>query len=134
MNSGAAEFSAALLPILHRDSWRSEARVAFARLRLRLKARENPKGESLWRLLLPFRRRKGSKSRQRISPFGISLVKSRATAVRVATLLRRTVLSVALAMCGILARDFLSAPAMNSGANRVQRGSASKPAPRKQAI
>ena len=45
-----------------------------------------------------------------------SPIESRATAVRVATLLRRTVLAVALAMRGILAKDFLSALAMNSGA------------------
>ena len=43
MNSGVAGFSADLLTNLHRDSRRSEARVAFARLRLRLSMGRFPK-------------------------------------------------------------------------------------------
>ena len=57
MNSGAAGFIAEfyLLANLHRDSRRSEARVAFARLRLRPKAREESKGgKVLWRFLHTF--------------------------------------------------------------------------------
>ena len=79
---------------------------------------------------------KAAKAAKGVSPFGIPLVKGRATAVRVATLLRRTVLPVALAKRGILARDFLSAPAMNSGVSRVHCGSLSaiKSAQREQAI
>ena len=80
--------------------------------------------------------KKYAKDIQGDSPLENPLPKSRATAVRVATLLRRTVLSVALAMRGFLAIDFLSALAMNSGVSRVHRGllHASKSAPQEQAI
>ena len=50
--------------------------------------------------------KKYAKDIQGDSPLKNPLPKSRATAVRVATLLRRTVLTVALAMREILERDF----------------------------
>ena len=80
--------------------------------------------------------KKYAKDIQGDSPLENPLVKGRATAVRVATLLRRTVLTVALTMREIFGKEFLSALAMNSGASRIQRGplSATKSAPRKQAI
>ena len=52
---------------------------------------------------------KYAKDIQGDSPLKNPLPKGRATAVRVAMLLRRTVWAVALAMREILARDFLSA-------------------------
>ena len=59
---------------------------------------------------------KYAKDIQGDSPLENPLVKSRATAVRVATLLRRTVLAVALAMRRNFGKGSLSALAMNSGA------------------
>ena len=53
-----------------------------------------------------FHVKKYAKDIQGDSPLENPLVKSRAPAVRVATLLRRTVLSVALARRGILAKNF----------------------------
>ena len=71
---------------------------------------------------------KYAKDIQGDSPLENPLPKSRATAVRVAALLRRTVLTVALSMSGFLETDVLSAQAMNSGVSRVHRGSAYKSA------
>ena len=53
-----------------------------------------------------FHVKKYAKDIQGDSPLKNPLPKSRATAVRVAALLRRTVLAVALTMRGILAMDF----------------------------
>ena len=53
-----------------------------------------------------FHVKKYAKDIQGDSPLENPLSKGRATAVRVAALLRRTVLTVALSMSGILAMDF----------------------------